>query len=152
MFFLRGSHVLGECLEQTQRQPDCLAHLLRLLLQGCGVQGSIIMVFLILWINYVPIEKSSNEGHDGRQRQVKMFTVISCFIKIKLQNWHSCVEMAEGWTVGGFNACKYVIISTISLNKALFHVLLTCICIYLLCLLLFILLLICFLLLSVNKI
>ncbi|XP_067220004.1 tripartite motif-containing protein 16-like [Chanodichthys erythropterus] len=53
-------------------------------------------VFLILWINDVPVEKSSNEGHDGWQRPVKVFSVVSCFIKIKLRNWHSCVEMAAG--------------------------------------------------------
>ncbi|ROJ24003.1 hypothetical protein DPX16_23564 [Anabarilius grahami] len=86
--FYASSHAHGEqaheCLEQTQRQPDCPAHLLPLLLQGCGVQGSIIMVFLILWINDVPIEKGSSEGHDAWQRQAKVFTVVSCFIKIKL--------------------------------------------------------------------
>ncbi len=42
-----------------------------------------------------------------------------------LQNWHSCVEMAVGC---GFTACKYMIDRTISLNEALFYVLLNCIC------------------------
>ncbi|XP_048038381.1 tripartite motif-containing protein 16-like [Megalobrama amblycephala] len=58
-------------------------------------------VFLILWINDVPVEKSSNEGHDGWQSPVKVFSVVSCFIKIKLQNWHSCVEMAAGLEMAG---------------------------------------------------
>ncbi len=35
----------------------------------------------------------------------------------QLQNWHSRVEMAVGC---GFTACKYMIVRTICLNKALF--------------------------------
>ncbi len=58
----------------------------------------------------------SNEGHDGWQRQVKVGTVVICFIRIKLQNWHSCVEMAVGCQ---FTAGKYMIVRTISLNKVL---------------------------------
>ncbi len=48
----------------------------------------------------------------------------------QLQNWHSCFEMA---VVGcGFTVCKYMIVRTIRLNKALFYLLLTCICMCLL--------------------
>ncbi len=61
---------------------------------------------------------------DGQQRQVKVDTVVSCFIRINLQNWLSCVEMAVGC---GVHVCKYMIVRTICLNKALFHVSLTCI-------------------------
>jgi len=78
----------NECLEQTQRQPDCPAHLLPLLLQGCGVQGSIIIIiFLILWINDVPIEKSSSEGHDRWQRQAKVFNGGQLIHQNKAAEW-----------------------------------------------------------------
>ncbi len=46
----------------------------------------------------------------------------------QLQNWHGCIEMAVGC---GFTACK-LIVRTIRLNKALFYMLLTCICMCLL--------------------
>ncbi len=45
----------------------------------------------------------------------------------QLQNWHSCVKMAVGC---GFTTCKYIIVRTIRLNKALFYMLLTCICMF----------------------
>ncbi len=88
-------------------------------------------------------------GRDGQQRQVKVDTVVSCFIRIKLQNWHSCVEMAVGC---GFTACKYLIVRTICLNKALFYVLLTCLFIVMVTFIYILLICSCFLLLSVNKI
>ncbi|XP_058619785.1 keratin-associated protein 10-4-like [Onychostoma macrolepis] len=43
----------------------------------------------------------SNEGGDGQQGQVKVDTEVSCIIRIKLQNWTTCVEMAVGF---GFTA------------------------------------------------
>ncbi len=33
---------------------------------------------------------AAKRGSDGQQRQVKVDTVVSCFIRINLQNWHSC--------------------------------------------------------------
>ncbi|ROL52348.1 hypothetical protein DPX16_18716 [Anabarilius grahami] len=87
---------LGSFRKDSERQTRNVEQEERIsiTITSCGFQGSIIMVFL--WINDVPIEKSSNEGHDGHQRQAKVFTVVSCFIKIKLQNWYRCVEMAAG--------------------------------------------------------
>ncbi len=111
-------------LEQTQRQPDFPTRVLLLLFKivwygGLSGNDSLDVPFPSM------IRLSLTAAmRDGQQRQVKVDTVVSCFIRINLQNWHSCVETAVGF---GFTVCKYMIVRTICLNKALFHVSLTCI-------------------------
>ncbi|ROJ62771.1 hypothetical protein DPX16_1178 [Anabarilius grahami] len=53
------------------------------------LKGSIIMVFLILWINDVPIEKSSSEGHDDEG-------VHQLLDQNKAAEWAQLCEMAAG--------------------------------------------------------
>ncbi len=103
-----------------------------LLLQGCVVQRGVFMVFLIfsvhsgkdsLIVSFSSMIRfqfhSNNEGRDGRQRQVKVGMVVSCRIGTAVLRWQC-----------GFTACKYMIVRAIRLNKALFYVLLICICMF----------------------
>ncbi|ROJ01476.1 Class I histocompatibility antigen, B alpha chain [Anabarilius grahami] len=49
----------------------CPTHVLPLLLQGCGVQGFIIMFFLILWINVVHIEEREIVKHRAAHNNLR---------------------------------------------------------------------------------
>ncbi len=124
------------------------------LIQDCVFRG-VIMVFLILSVY------SGNDSLDVRFPSMIRFSVTAAVWVVmdaetgegghggQLQNWLSCVEMAVGC---GFTACKYLIVRTICLNKALFYVLLTCLFIVMVTFIYILLICSCFLLLSVNKI
>ncbi len=120
-----------KCLEQTQPQPDYPAYILsRSCLKVVWFRG-VIMVFLIfsvhsgkdsLNVSFSSMIRfqshSSNEGHDGRQRQVKVGSVVSCRTDTAVLRWQEDVGSPP--------------VNTFSLNKDLFYVLLTCICMCLL--------------------